>query len=386
EYERRLQANQALDFDDLIMRTVQLWEQVPEVLEFYQNKFLYVHVDEYQDTNHAQYRLIALLTRRWRNLCVVGDSDQAIYGWRGADIRNILEFERDFPDAQVIRLEQNYRSTKTILTIANEVIRHNSERPDKTLWTANAEGEPARLYVAWDERDEAHYIVEQMRLMHASGRPWQEMAVLFRTHAQSRVLEEALLQQGIPYQVYGGVRFYERKEIRDLLAYLRLLANPADELSFRRIVNVPRRGVGEGTLEKLQVYAAAHGVTLPAAARQAVAAGVSGKALQGLRELTATLDVLTQMRPFLSVTELTEELLQRTGYRQALLQERTLEAEARVENLDEFLSVTREFDARWRAGMSAAGVTPAADSAVVADDALVQFLGEVALLSDLDTA
>ncbi|MCL6600034.1 MAG: UvrD-helicase domain-containing protein [Alicyclobacillus macrosporangiidus] len=415
EYERRLKANNALDFDDLILKTVQLFEQAPDVLEFYHRRFHYIHVDEYQDTNHAQYRLVRLLADKRRNLCVVGDSDQSIYGWRGADIQNILQFERDYPDATVIRLEQNYRSTKTILAIANEVIRHNVERKEKTLWTDNPEGEPATLYRAVDERAEAAYIVGKMEQYRRQGRDWSEMAVLYRVNAQSRVIEEAMLQQGIPYRIFGGVKFYDRKEIRDVLAYLRLIHNPADDISLQRIVNVPKRGIGDGTMDKLQHWSVVHGVPLLEACRRAGEAGVSGKALKALGEFVETLDHLRQMRPFLSVTELTEQVLERTAYRRALAAEKTLEAEARVENLDEFLSVTREFDQRWEAagggiavrggGAGLSGTAPAAgihvedgaDSDAV-DDAdigemedtvlyggpLAEFLAEVALLADTD--
>ncbi|WP_245783951.1 UvrD-helicase domain-containing protein [Alicyclobacillus macrosporangiidus] len=412
EYERRLKANNALDFDDLILKTVQLFEQVPDVLEYYHRRFHYIHVDEYQDTNHAQYRLVRLLADKRRNLCVVGDSDQSIYGWRGADIQNILQFERDYPDATVIRLEQNYRSTKTILAIANEVIRHNVERKEKTLWTDNPEGEPATLYRALDERAEAAYIVGKMEQYRRQGRDWSEMAVLYRVNAQSRVIEEAMLQQGIPYRIFGGVKFYDRKEIRDVLAYLRLIHNPADDISLQRIVNVPKRGIGDGTMDKLQQWSAVHGAPLLEACRRAAEAGVSGKALKALGEFVETLDQLRQMRPFLSVTELTEEVLERTGYRRALAAEKTLEAEARVENLDEFLSVTREFDQRWEAGGGMAvrgdgagrtGPDPASRDAMDAadgavdeaeggpladggwfDDPLAEFLAEVALLADTD--
>ncbi|WP_290586862.1 UvrD-helicase domain-containing protein [Alicyclobacillus sp.] len=404
EYERRLKANQALDFDDLILRTVQLFEQAPDVLAFYHRRFQYIHVDEYQDTNHAQYRLVRLLADGRRNLCVVGDSDQSIYGWRGADIQNILQFERDYPDAAVIRLEQNYRSTKRILAIANRVIQNNLERKEKNLWTDNPEGEPATVYRAPDERSEAQYIVAKMEAYRRQGRSWSDMAVLYRVNAQSRVIEEALLQQGIPYRIFGGVKFYDRKEIRDILAYLRLLYNPADDLSLRRIINVPKRGIGEGTVDKLEQWAAAHGTPLLDACRRAAEAGVSGKALKSIGQFVETLDQLRQMQPFLSVTELTEQVLERTGYRLALAAERTLEAEARVENLDEFLSVTREFDIRResvRSGPAAGPLSdpladpataplagpvsdPPADSGFGLDNPLGEFLAEVALLADTD--
>ncbi|MBX5436948.1 MAG: DNA helicase PcrA [Alicyclobacillaceae bacterium] len=378
EYERRLRVNQSLDFDDLIFKTVELLEREPEVLSFYHHKFHYLHVDEYQDTNHAQYRLVHLLAAGRRNICVVGDSDQAIYGWRGADIRNILEFERDYPDAAVIRLEQNYRSTKTILAIANEVIRHNTGRREKTLWTAAEEGEPATVCVLSDERSEAQYVADTIQALRPQLSSYADVAVLYRINAQSRVLEEVLLERGIPYRIYGGLKFYDRKEIKDVLAYLRLAVNPADDVSFERVVNVPRRGIGDTTLEKLRSFAETQGCSLFDAARRAEEAGVSGRIARTLRAFVELVEALGKLSRYLSVTELTEGLLRRTGYRESLVQEGTLEAESRVENLDELLTVTREFDQRW-AQTAGSGPLEAAETAAVA-----AFLSEVALLSDAD--
>lgn len=370
EYERRLRTNNALDFDDLIMKTVQLFEQHADVLAFYHNKFHYVHVDEYQDTNHAQYRLVSLLAQKRKNICVVGDSDQSIYGWRGADIQNILQFERDYPNTKVIRLEQNYRSTQTILDIANEVISRNTERKEKNLWTQNVKGEHASLHRASDERAEARFIVEKIESHRSQGGHYQNCAVLYRTNAQSRVLEEAFLLQGVPYRIFGGLKFYERKEIKDTLSYLRLLVNPADDVSFRRVINVPKRGIGDGTLDKLQRFANAYGLSLFAAAEKAHQAGVAGKTVKAIAEFVQMLDQLIQMRAFLNVTELTEEVFTRSGYKSALKAEKTLEAEARVENLEEFLSVTREFDARRDVAQE--------------EDELLLFLTDVALVADTD--
>ncbi|MCL6443518.1 MAG: UvrD-helicase domain-containing protein, partial [Alicyclobacillus sp.] len=262
EYERRLKANNSFDFDDLIMKTVQLFEQHPDVLQFYHHKFHYIHVDEYQDTNHAQYRLVKLLAQAKRNLCVVGDSDQAIYGWRGADIQNILQFERDYPEAQVIRLERNYRSTKTILDIANAVIQNNTMRKEKNLWTDAEQGDKAILYEAENEHDEARFIANQIDALRRAGGRLSDVAVLYRTNAQSRVIEEVLLQAGMPYRIFGGLKFYDRKEIKDIIAYLRLIVNPADDMSFVRVIQAPKRGIGNTSLDKLQAFAAGHGLSL----------------------------------------------------------------------------------------------------------------------------
>ena len=370
EYERRLRANQSLDFDDLILKSVQLFTDAPDVLRFYQARFQYIHVDEYQDTNHAQYKLVSMLAGQRKNICVVGDSDQSIYAWRGADIRNILDFEKEYPNAAVIRLEQNYRSTKRILAIANGVIENNRQRRAKTLWTQNSDGDKAVLYQASDERAEARYIIDKIESLHKDGHAYADMSILYRTNAQSRVIEEAFLQVGIPYRVFGGLKFYERKEIKDVLSYLRLIANPDDDISLRRVINVPKRGIGDTSLDKLQALADRYGTSLYGALGRADEAGVSGKALRSLALFVQILETLIKQRPFLSVTELTESLLSRIGYREMLKGEKTLEAEARLENLDEFLSVTNEFDARFEGGSE--------------EDALAAFLTEVALIADVD--
>jgi len=314
EYERKLKLNNSLDFDDLIMKTVQLFESAPDVLEFYHNKFHYIHVDEYQDTNHAQYRLVALLAKRRKNLCVVGDSDQSIYGWRGADIKNILSFERDYPDAQVIRLEQNYRSTQTILNIANEVIKNNLERRSKNLWTDNGVGDKAVLYYAADERVEARFITQRIREHISQSGSYQDIAILYRTNAQSRVIEEMLLQDGIPYRIFGGLKFYDRKEIKDVIAFLRLILNPDDDISLLRVINVPRRGIGETTVAKVQSLATSYGLSLFRAFGQADRAGVGGRTLKTISAFVQMMEALIAMRSFLTVTELTEGVLQPTGY------------------------------------------------------------------------
>ncbi len=371
EYAKRLKANQSLDFDDLIFKTVQLFKEHPDVLSFYHSRFHYIHVDEYQDTNHAQYELVRLLAQKRRNLCVVGDSDQAIYGWRGADIRNILEFERDYPEARVVRLEQNYRSTQNILEIANRVIENNRNRPKKNLWTDQESGDSASLFVAVDERDEARFIADTIESVKS---PLREYAVLYRTNAQSRVLEEVLLSRGIAYRIFGGVKFYERKEIKDLLAYLRLISNPDDNLSFERAIGSPKRGVGETSLEKLRAFASHQGASLFGATKLPEAAFATGRATKAVLQFVKIIEDHHRMREFVSVTELTESLLSRVGLREALQAEKSLEAEARVENINEFLTVTGEFDARWR------------KTDDIPDDvgALEAFLEEVALLADTD--
>ena len=256
EYETRLKANNALDFDDLLVKTLELLADHPPVLESYRRRFRYVMVDEYQDTNYAQYTLIKLLTDESRNLCVVGDDDQSIYGWRGADIRNILDFEKDYPDATVIKLEQNYRSTANILDAANQVIAHNTGRKEKRLWTQEGEGEKIRLYTGGDERDEGAWIVQRAKELNAkNGESYGSMAVLYRTNAQSRIVEDMLMRANIPYKVFGGVRFYDRKEVRDIVAYLRVIVNPSDDISLRRIINVPKRSIGDSTVQELANHA-----------------------------------------------------------------------------------------------------------------------------------
>ena len=259
-YQDKLKNNNALDFDDLIMKTVQLFQTNPMVLHYYQNRFKYILVDEFQDTNMAQYTLISLLAGAHNNLCVVGDDDQSIYGWRGADIRNILGFEKDFPETMVVKLEQNYRSTKSILDAANIVVANNIDRQSKKLWTDNPNGEIIQYYRGNNEYDEANFIASTIeRLNHEEGRPYFQFAVLYRTNAQSRVIEEMLMKNAIPYRIYSGTRFYDRKEIKDILAYLRAIENPADDVSVKRIINVPRRGIGAKSMERFERYANVNG-------------------------------------------------------------------------------------------------------------------------------
>jgi DNA helicase II / ATP-dependent DNA helicase PcrA len=367
EYQKRLRKNQALDFDDLIMLTIQLFTRVPEVLEYYQRKFQYIHVDEYQDTNRAQYMLVKMMAARFKNLCVVGDSDQSIYRWRGADIANILSFEKDYPNANVILLEQNYRSTKRILLAANKVIENNSNRKPKNLWTENAEGNKISYYRADSEQGEAQFVIGKIKELVDSGkRKTSDIAILYRTNAQSRVMEESLLKSNIDYSIVGGIKFYDRKEIKDILAYLRLIANPDDDISLQRIINVPKRGVGSSSIDKIANFATMHDISLFQALDSIELIGLSPKITSACREFRNLINGYTQMQEFLSVTELVEEILEKSGYREMLVAEKSLEAQSRLENLEELLSVTKNFEEGNE------------------DKSLVAFLTDLALVADID--
>ncbi|MGD6805117.1 DNA helicase PcrA [Rossellomorea aquimaris] len=367
EYQKRLRKNQALDFDDLIMMTIHLFERVPEVLEYYQRKFQYIHVDEYQDTNRAQYMLVKMMASRFQNLCVVGDSDQSIYRWRGADIANILSFEKDYPRANVILLEQNYRSTKTILHAANDVIQKNMNRKAKNLWTENDQGEKITYYRGDSEQSEAQFVAGKIKEMTDSGkRKFSEFAILYRTNAQSRVIEEVLLKSNIEYSIVGGIKFYDRKEIKDILAYLRLIANPDDDISLRRVINVPKRGIGSTSLDKIANYAAMNDLSMMQALEEADFIGLSPKITKAVIEFKELLKGYTAMQEYLSVTELVEEILEKSGYREMLKVEKSIEAQSRLENIDEFLSVTKSFEESND------------------DKSLVAFLTDLALVADID--
>jgi len=360
-YRRALADADALDFDDLLLRTLDLVETVPDVADRYAHKFRYLLVDEYQDTNRPQYLLIRRLAARHRNLCVVGDPDQSIYRWRGADLRNILDFERDFPDVRVITLEQNYRSTQIILDAATAVIQRNRNRRDKRLWTDQAGGEKILYVRAGDEIEEADFITRQVRDT-ARTRPGRHTAVLYRTNAQSRAIEDALMREGLPYRIIGGVRFYERKEIKDALAYMRLVLNPHDDVSFRRIVNVPARGIGKSVLEALEAVQPPETAeampliaTEPAAAPRSLWARlvaatdrrlVPARALSALRAFRDIIDPLRDGVPHLGTADAVHEVLERSGYLRFLQEERSEEAEARIENLMELVSAAREYELR----------------------------------------
>lgn len=367
-YQDKLRQNNALDFDDLLMQTVRLLQNNQAVLDYYQEKFRYILVDEYQDTNHAQYVLVNLLAQKYRNLCVVGDPDQGIYGWRGADIQNIMSFERDYPDAAAIVLEQNYRSTRTILESANAVIRHNQDRKEKKLWTAGSPGDPVTVFTARDEHSEARYVVDRIsRWHHVFKKPYRNFAVLYRTNAQSRVLEEKFLTTGIPYTIVGGLRFYERKEIKDLLAYLRLLVNPNDRLSLRRVINEPKRGIGAASLNKIFTRADETGqAPLTLLENASSIPGLTGKAANAARFFGQTMGDIRKRMSALPITRLVQMVLEETGYWQALDNERTVESRTRMENLREFYSVTGEYD-----GLG--------DGSGLED-----FLASLALVTDLD--
>ncbi|QBP40115.1 DNA helicase PcrA [Paenisporosarcina antarctica] len=366
-YNKRLRKNQSLDFDDLIMTTLTLFKRVPEVLEFYQNKFHYIHVDEYQDTNKAQYEVVQMLAKKFNNLCVVGDSDQSIYRWRGADIQNIMSFEKDYPKAQVIMLEQNYRSTKHILKAANDVIGNNTGRFPKELRTDNGPGEQINLYKAYDEQQESQFVVKTIQeLMQKDNRRFDDFAVLYRTNAQSRVMEEVLLKSNMSYTIVGGTKFYDRKEIKDLLCYLRLIANNEDDLALARVINEPKRNIGATSFERMARFAFEQDRSIFDALQEVDFMGLPARAANEAAKFHQMMDGFSKMQEFLSVTELVEQVLDKSGYRNMLRNEKTIESESRMENIEEFLSVTKAFEERSE------------------DKTLVSFLTDLALISDLD--
>lgn len=373
-YQKTLRQNNALDFDDLLMVTVALLNENQEVLQKYQRRFKYIMVDEYQDTNGAQYQLTKLLADGYRNLCVVGDADQSIYGWRGADISNIRNFKKDYPEGRRIMLEQNYRSTKTILAAANAVIENNDNREPKNLWTENVAGEKITTYLATDERDEARFItdaiVKQHTLYHTS---YGDMAILYRTNAQSRVLEEGFMRSGLPYTMVGGLKFYERKEIKDILAYLRVLHDPMDAVSLQRIVNVPKRGLGQTTIDKLMIYSMQQEISLfevIANPDYLKAAGLTARSINPLQQFAGLIFQLMERVEKLAVSDLLTEVMETTGYIKALKEdkdEKKIENESRIENLREFVGVAKEFEKE------------------TADEpTLENFLANMALMSDID--
>jgi DNA helicase II / ATP-dependent DNA helicase PcrA len=365
-YQRRLFASNAVDFDDMLMLTVDVLQRFPEARERWAKTFRYVMVDEYQDTNHAQYVLLQLLTSEHGNLMGVGDPDQSVFSWRGADIRNILDFERDFPGTRTIALEQNYRSTNAILNAANAVISHNHERKEKRLWSELGEGEPVRVLEVEDEHAEARFVAAEIAGLLEYGYSLSEIAVVYRTNAQSRVLEDVLVRQGVNYQVIGGPRFYERAEVKDVIAYLQAIDNPYDAVSLTRIANRPRRGVGSTSLARLQTLADGEGISLWEALGRAEEAGLATASLRAVQSFYGLLQSLMSGAMELSVSELIERVLERSGYLDALEAERTIEARGRIENLEELVGVAREFEAATE------------------EPSLSTFLQEISLYSDQD--
>lgn len=374
EYQRRLARDQIMDFDDLIMQTLVLFKKDPTCLHYYQNKFKYILVDEYQDTNEAQYELCRLLAKQYKNICVVGDADQSIYGWRGANMENIMNFEHDYQDADVktVKLEQNYRSTGHILAAANSVIKNNRNRKAKNLWTDAGDGEKVDYYRAQSGEDEAHFIIGKIQEeVRDQGRNYKDFAILYRTNSQSRTIEESFVKANIPYQIVGGHKFYDRKEIKDIMAYLKLVANPADTMSFNRIVNTPKRGIGAATVDKLLAFADEHQYSIVEAMDNVELSTIATRTAHKLKDFALKLHDAIAYAKEHTVTGLTEKILADFGYTDALHNEHTIEADTRLENLDEFMSVTKNFDEKYE---------PEEDDAVALND----FLAEVSLLSDQD--
>lgn len=368
DYTKILKRNNAMDFDDLLTSVIELLETSQEVRENYQEKFKYIHVDEYQDTNKAQYKLIRILGKKHHNVCVVGDIDQSIYGWRGADIRNIRDFEKDFPNARLIKLEQNYRSTKMILDAANSVIENNTNRKDKTLWTLKSGGEPIRYYRAASEWDEARFVAREIEdMVERERRNYSDFAILYRTNAQSRAIEEGIIGKGIAYTVVGGYKFYERLEIRNIMAYLKLVQNPWDEVSFARMINVPKRGIGAKSIEQIIDVGRERNVSCLEAAMLAVEEKlVTAKAAEGIRQFVSKLSRFILEKDELTVSEIIEGVSEGMGYLDELRAENTIEAQTRVENIKELLTVSKQFEERTMNGR------------------LEDFLAEVCLMSDVD--
>lgn len=393
EYAKKLVDANALDFDDLIMKVIELFDKHPDRLEFYQQRFQYILVDEYQDTNYAQYRLIQQLAAGHRNVCAVGDPDQSIYSWRGADISNILNFEKDYPECKVIKLEQNYRSTKNILEAANNVIAHNIQRKPKNLWTVAPAGELIEYHELPDDASEATYVVESIALNRSQeNRQFKDYAVIYRTHTQARVIEDALIKFGYPYKIYGGLRFYERKEIKDTLAYLRILVNPDDDLSLARIINEPKRSIGNTTLEKLQLYADSVGCSLYDTLHDEQALSlVSSAAKKHIVKFYEMMEDLRSMVDKQTIPELLDNLWIAIGYREHLEKNDPATAEAKIENLKEFVAAAVEFEDKCKIALAAAEARrQSADYDEIRDSvedkqpSLDNFLAQISLATDLD--
>lgn len=366
-YQKKLKNNNALDFDDIILLTIKLFLDNPPVLQYYQHRFRYILVDEYQDTNTAQYTLISLLAQEHRNLCVVGDDDQSIYGWRGANIRNILDFEKEFKGCKVVKLEQNYRSTQNILNAANHVIKNNTGRKIKTLWTENTQGECLQVFEADNEHEEAAFIAGEIeRLGRQEDRSFRDFAILYRINAQSRVIEDTLMKQGIAYRIFGGLRFYDRKEIKDIIAYLRLIQNPSDDIALKRIINVPKRGIGNTTVDTAERLALGKGCSIYTVVSSADEFGELQRAASKLRDFTGMINSFRALAEGRSVSEIIEMVIDKSGILAELKQENTVEAESRVENIKELMSGAMEFEEQNE------------------EKGLEAYLANVSLVSDID--
>ena len=365
-YQTKLKQNNGIDFDDIINYTIQVLSENPDVLEYYSEKFKYVLVDEYQDTNKAQFTLITLLSARYGNITVVGDNDQGIYSFRGADISNILNFEKDFPGTKIIKLEQNYRSTKPILDAANAVIKHNPKKYEKNLWTEKKEGHMPKIHIAKNEYDEANFIIEEIEhLRREEYYKYSDFTVLYRTNAQSRAIEDIFRRENIPYKIIGGLKFYERKEIKDTISYLRLIQNPSDNLSLQRIINEPKRGIGKTSLEKIEEIANTNGISMYDAIKKAEVFGLN-KVFLNSREFVNIIEEMHAKKDEMLVSEIIKETLNKTGYTRALELENTAQAEARIENIEEFLTVAMEFEKE------------------MSEHSLAEFLESITLASDID--
>lgn len=368
DYQKELRQNNALDFDDIIMKTVELFQNFPEILDYYRERYRYISVDEYQDTNHAQYTLVKLLAEKYRNICVIGDPDQSIYSWRGANMQNILDFEKDYSDALVIKLEQNYRSTKTILDAAHAVIEKNRRRKEKRLWTDREGGENLKIWTARDERDEANLVAREIirQIQKHESPAYTDFAVLYRTNAQSRVLEESFMRFGIPYKVVGNVNFYQRKEIKDMIGYLRLIHNPDDSVSLLRIINVPPRKIGAKTLETLQAYAAHYGISMFRAMERVNEISDLSSKIPVIENFVKMIRHFQNLNREFAAAGLIKHLIVESGYRDFLLADKSPDGEARLQNIQELISVADKYEA-LEPGIS-----------------LSTFLEEIALITDLD--
>ncbi len=365
-YQKKLRQYNALDFDDLIIKTVEILKENPDILSFYQKKFHYVFVDEYQDTNKVQYQLTQLLSAGYNNLCVVGDPDQSVYSWRGADISNILDFEKDYEGATTILLEQNYRSTENVLKLANKVIKNNPNRKEKDLWTSNKDGSPVNYSELSNEKEEAEYVVRKIEELMGKGHKLSDFAILYRTNAQSRSFEEFFMTKAIPYKIVGGLKFYDRKEIKDIVAYLKVVENPVDNISLKRIINTPRRGIGNVTIEKLEEFAEKTNDSLYGALLSLDDMNLSARAKNSLKKFVDMMNNLMAKKELMGIKDFIEELIESSGYISDLEKEDTIESQTRLENIREFISVAIDFEAQ------------------MGESSLEEFLGNIALLSDVD--